>query len=65
LGGRRGRDRMIVLFTTAYATVPITTKAVSLNSAHSEVYSIPHYVIKFVTNKTDRHNLMEILLKVT
>jgi hypothetical protein len=50
LGGRRGGDRMIVLFTTAYAIVPITTKAVSFNSAHSEVYSIPHYVIKFVSD---------------
>jgi hypothetical protein len=34
-----------------------------------EVYSIQHYVIKFVsdstsTNKTDRHDITEILLKV-
>jgi len=28
--------------------VPITTKVVSLNPAHGEVYSIQHYVIKFV-----------------
>ena len=53
-------------------------------SAHSEVYSIHHYVIKFVsdlrvatgrcfshgipvslTNKTDRHDIAETLLKVT
>jgi hypothetical protein len=27
--------------------VPITTKVVSLNPAHVEVYSIQHYVIKF------------------
>jgi hypothetical protein len=47
--------------------VPITTKVVSSNSAHGQVYSIQHYVIKFVSeiiaqrdNKhydhTDKHN---------
>ena len=29
-------------------SVSITTKVVSLNAAHSEVYSIQHYVIKSV-----------------
>jgi hypothetical protein len=29
-------------------SVPITTKAVSSNPVHSEVYLIQHYVIKFV-----------------
>ena len=32
-------------FTTS---VPITTKVVSLNTVHGEMYSIQHYVIKFV-----------------
>ena len=62
-------------------SVPITTKIVSLNSVHGDVYSIQHYVIKFVsdlrqvdsflidtpvssTNKTDLHDIAEILLKV-
>ena len=62
-------------------SVPITTKVVSSNPAHSQVYSIQHFVIKFVndflqvggflkvltvssTNKTDRHDVAEILLKV-
>ena len=47
--------------------MPITTKVVSSNSAHGQVYSIQHYVIKFVSeiiarrdNKhydhTDKHN---------
>jgi len=62
-------------------SVPITTKVLSLNLTHDEVYSIQHYVIKFVsnfvagqwyslgtalssTNKTDCHDLTEILLKV-
>jgi len=52
----------------------------SLNPIHGEVYLIQHYVIKFVsdlrqvggflwfnysTNKTDHHDITEILLKVT
>jgi len=62
-------------------SVPNTTKVASLNPIHGEVYSIQHYVIKFVcdlrqvsgfllilpissTNKTDRHNIAEILWKV-
>jgi hypothetical protein len=65
----------------AMLLVPITTKVVSLNLAHDEVYSIKHYVIKFFSdlrqvggflrctpvssnNKTDRHNVTEILLNV-
>jgi hypothetical protein len=56
--------------------VSITTKLVSLNLAHGEVYSI-FYVMKFVsdlrqvdgnpvssTNETDRYNITEILLNV-
>ena len=31
-------------------SVPIITKVVSLNSVHGEVYSIQHYVIKFVSD---------------
>jgi hypothetical protein len=30
--------------------MPITTEGVSLNPVHHEVYSIQHYVIKFVSN---------------
>jgi hypothetical protein len=29
-------------------SVPITTKVVSSNAVHDEVYSIQHYIIKFV-----------------
>jgi hypothetical protein len=59
--------------------VPIITKVESSNLVHGEVYSIQHYVIKSVsdcdrswfspgtlvssTNKTDRHDIAEILLK--
>jgi hypothetical protein len=30
--------------------MPITTKVVSLNPAHGKVYSMQHYVIKFVSD---------------
>jgi hypothetical protein len=55
----------------------MTTKVVSLNLVHGEVYSIQYYVIKFVsdlrqvdgspvslTNKNDHHDITEIFLKV-
>ena len=62
-------------------SVSFTTKAVSLNRVHGEVYSVQKYVIKFVgdiatgrwfstgtlvfsTNKTDFHDITEVLLKV-
>ena len=76
--GRRGRDRMVVEFTTTYAI-----------SAYHWCWEIEsrsgggaqHYVIKFVSdlrqvggflwvlrfppwNKTERHDITEILLKV-
>jgi hypothetical protein len=63
-------------------SVPITAKVVSLKPIQGEVYSIQHYVMKFVsdlrqvsgflpstpvssTNKTDRHDITEIFLKVS
>ena len=57
-------------------SVYITTKVVSSNTAHGEVYSIKHYVLLFVsdlrqvgapvssTNKNDRRDITELLLKV-
>ena len=50
-------------------SVPITTRVVSSNPIHGEVYSIQHSVtcdrsvVFFLVNKTDRH-ITEILLKV-
>ena len=52
--GRRGRarDRMAIEYSAQVPmqSVPITTyvNVVSSNPAHGEVYSIQHYVIKFV-----------------
>ena len=58
----------------AMQSMPITTKVVSSNPAHSQEYSIQHYVINFVSEmrqvggflqqKTDHHDITEILLKV-
>ena len=82
--GCRGCDPMVVGFTTSCAITQwpsaITTRVVSSNLVHGDVYSIQHYVIKFVsdlrqvggfleysissTNKTDCHDTTEILLKV-
>ena len=36
--------------TNPMQSVPITTKVVSLNPSHGEVYSIQHYMIKFVSD---------------
>ena len=46
---RRGRDCLVVRFTTTYI-YHITTNDVSSNRAHGEVYSIQHYVIKIVSD---------------
>jgi hypothetical protein len=44
--GRRGHDGIGVGFTITCAI----TKVVSSNPVHDEVYSIQHYVIKFVSD---------------
>ena len=51
-GGRHGHDLMVVGFTTTYTISAYrhATKVVSSNPAHGEVYSILHYVIKFVSD---------------
>ena len=48
--GHRGRDRMVVRFTTICAISAYHTKVVSLNPIHGEVYSLQHYMIKFVSD---------------
>ena len=42
-------------------SVPITTKVVSLNLAYGEVYSIQHYVIKFVSNLRHVSGFLQVL----
>ena len=75
------RGRMVVGFITTYAISAYHHWSCEFESCYGKVYSIQHYVIKFVsdhatgrwfslgtpvspTNKTDRHNTTEILLKV-
>ena len=66
---------MVVGFTTTYAIN--AHQVVSSNPDHDEVYSMQHYVIKFVsdatvqwlspvssTDTTDQHDITEIVLKV-
>jgi hypothetical protein len=69
-----GSDRMVVWFTTTYSISAYHHSSCELESRSSEVYSIQLYVMKFAsdlcpgtlvssTNKTDRHDITEILLK--
>ena len=52
MGERGGRDRMVVGF---------TTKAVSSNPDHGEVYSIQHYMIKFVSDLQQVGGFLRVL----
>ena len=64
-----------MVFMVLMQSVPITTNVVSSNPAHGKVYSIQHYVSQWFspgtgtpdssTNKTDCHDITEILLKVS
>jgi hypothetical protein len=42
-------------------SIPITTKIVSANSAHGDVYSIQHYVIKFVSDLRQVDGFLRVL----
>jgi hypothetical protein len=41
---------MVVDLQLPMQSVPITTKVVSSSPVHDEVYSIQHYVIKFISD---------------
>ena len=43
-------------------SVPITTKVVSLNPVHGEVYSIHHYVIKYISDLRQVSGFLRVLL---
>ena len=65
--GRRGCDRMVVGFPSTCAISAYHHKFFEFEPHWGEVYSIQHYVIKLTcdtTNKTDHHDITEILLKV-
>jgi hypothetical protein len=62
LGSRRGRDLMVVGLTTAYAISDCHHNiVVSSNPAQGEVYSIQHYVIKFVSDLRQVGGFLRIL----
>ena len=42
-------------------SVPITTKVVSSNSAHGKVYSMSHYLIKFVSDLRQVSDFFRVL----
>ena len=66
---------MMVWYLDLMQSLPITTKDVHFNQAYVKVYSIQHYMIEICqwleagqwfcpSNKTDCHNILEILHKV-
>ena len=63
LRGRCGHDRMVGGFmTTCMQSVHVTTKVVSSNPIHGEVYLIQHYVIKFVSDLRQVGDILQIFL---
>ena len=42
-------------------SMPITTKVVSSNPVHGEVYSVQHYVIKFVSDLRQVSSFLRVL----
>ena len=48
--GRRGRDRVVVGFINTYAISAYHHLSCEFESHSGEVYSIQHYVIKFVSD---------------
>jgi hypothetical protein len=59
--GSHGRDRMVVDLQLPVQSVPITTKVVSSNPVHGKVYSIQHYVIKFVSDLRQIGGFLQVL----
>ena len=56
-----GHDRMVVDLQLPVQSVPITTKVVSSNPVHGEVYSMQHYVIKFVSDLRQIGGFLQVL----
>ena len=63
--GRRGRERMVVGFTTTCAINAFHQQSCESESRLGEVYFIPHYMIKFVSDfRQLTHGLRSGLNKV-
>jgi hypothetical protein len=58
--GKGGRDLMVVGFTTT-CPVSVTTKVVRSNPVHGKVYSIQHYVIKFVSDLQQVGGFLQVI----
>ena len=58
-----GCDHMVVVLTASLPvqSAPITTKVVSLNTIHFEVYSIQHYVLKLVSDLRQVGGFIQVL----
>ena len=58
---RHGRDRMVVGFTTTYAISAYHYRNCELESRSGEVYSMKHYVIKFVDDLRQVGGFLQLL----
>ena len=54
-------DCMVVGLQLPVQSVPIATKVLSLNPVHGEMYSIHHYVMKFVSDLLQVGGLLQVL----
>jgi hypothetical protein len=61
LEGLRGRARMMLDLQLPMQSVPIITNVVSSNHTHGEMYSIQHYVIKFVSDLRQVGGFLQVL----
>jgi hypothetical protein len=59
--GRRGRDRMVVRFTTTFVITAYHHWSCEFESRTGEVYSIQHYVIQFVSDLRQVGGFLRVL----
>jgi len=55
------KNTIIMIHLDFQQSVPITTKIVSSKPVHGEVYSIQHYVIKFVSDLQQVGDFLQVL----
>ena len=58
---RRGRDRMVDGFTTTCAISTCHHKCCEFDPVHGKVYSIQHYIQKFVSNLRQVSDFLRVL----
>jgi len=61
-GARRGRDCMVVGFITTYVISAYHRLSCEFESRPGEVYSIQHYVIKFVSDLRQVGDFLRVVL---